>query len=320
MKRLGLTGNTSSLKWIGPEVQVACILLIYLISLEVGQYEEVFSQVVDYSQELGGKRELMERFPQSTSSVSDDVNASLLAQPEGDGEEAEEHIHMPNPSYWPLLLSIAVVIAIVALLLVFTAPWILLIVFPLVLIGILGWGLENPMAPVKEKFDLVYQAAKADHWKFKIGQNVVDKQGNWLGTVRGRFTRYILVERGSFLPKVYYVPQSVIRDQIKNNTIFLTLSEEELVSKGFTHVPEDLYEEAPEHAVPVVRGRPLFSNRPLSPAETGHYNYGRMWPGINTDASGSYHRGEVNPTPQSYVTDDIVSTDANIPVRTISPD
>ena len=176
------------------------------------------------------------------------------------------------------------------------------------------------MAPVKEKFDLVYQAAKADHWKFKIGQNVVDKQGNWLGTVRGRFPRYILVEHGRLLPKVYYVPQSVIRDQIKNNTIFLTLSEEELVSKGFTHVPEDLYEEAPEHAVPVVRGRPLFSNRPLSPAETGHYNYGRMWPGINTDASGSYHRGEVNPTPQSYVTDDIVSTDANIPVRTISPD
>ena len=64
-----------------------------MISLEVGQYEEVFSQVVDYSQELGGKRELMERFPQSTSSVSDDVSASVLAQAEGDGEEAEAARH-----------------------------------------------------------------------------------------------------------------------------------------------------------------------------------------------------------------------------------
>jgi hypothetical protein len=291
-----------------------------LISLQVGQDEEVFSQVVDYSQELGGKRELMERFPQSTSSVSDDMNASLLAQQEGDEEEVEQHIHMPNPSYWPLLLSLSVVVSLGVILLLTIAPLVFLVAVVCVFICILGWGLENPMAPLKEKFALVYQAEKADPWKFKIGQNVIDKEGNWLGTVRGRFPRYILVERGRLLPKVYYVPHRYIRDQIKNNTIFLTLSEEELVSKGFTQIPEDLYDEVPEAGIPVVRGRPLFSNRPLSPAETGHYNYGRFWPGINTDASGSYHRGEVNPTPQSYVTEDIVTTDVDIPVRTISPD
>ena len=205
-----------------------------------------------------------------------------------------------------------------ALLFVFTAPWILLIVFPLVLIAMLGWGLEDPFAPLKEKFDLY--PAVVDRWKFKIGQNVVDKRGNWLGTVRARFSRYILVERGRLLPKVYYVPQSVIQDQIKNNTIFLTVSEDELVSMGLTRIPEDLYDEVSEAGVPVVRGRPQFARRPLSPAETGHYNYGRMSPGINTDASGSYHRGEVNPTPQTYVTEDIYSTDEDIPVRTISPD
>jgi hypothetical protein len=112
----------------------------------------------------------------------------------------------------------------------------------------------------------------------------------------------------------------LIRDEIKDNTLFLTVSEDDLVDMGLTSVPEDLYEEVAEPEVPVVRGRPLFANRPLSPAETGHYNYGRRWPGINTDASGSYHRAEVQPTPQTYVTEDIYSTDEDIPVRVISPD
>jgi len=45
-----------------------------------------------------------------------------------------------------------------------------------------------------------------------------------------------------------------------------------------------------------------------------------MSPGMNTDASGSYHRDEVQPKPQSYVTEDVYSTDEPIPARVISPD
>jgi hypothetical protein len=46
---------------------------------------------------------------------------------------------------------------------------------------------------------------------------------------------------------------------------------------------------------------PLYGRSPLSPAETGHYNYGPNYPGINTDASGSYRRDEVRPDPERYV-------------------
>jgi hypothetical protein len=52
-----------------------------------------------------------------------------------------------------------------------------------------------------------------------------------------------------------------------------------------------------------VKGVPLFARGPLSPAETGHYNYGPNFPGINTDAAGSYRPEEVRPVPQKYVAD-----------------
>jgi len=116
------------------------------------------------------------------------------------------------------------------------------------------------------------------------------------------------------------VPQSAIRDQIKDNTVFLTLSEDDLVRMGLNRIPDDLYDEAPAVEVRTVRGIPQFARRPLSPAETGHYNYGRMSPGMNTDASGSYHREEVQPEPHTYVTADVYTTDEPIPPRTISPD
>ena len=174
------------------------------------------------------------------------------------------------------------------------------------------------MAPVQERYIAVY--GPVDSGKFKIGQNVIDVQGNWLGKIQARFTRYILVERGRLVPKVYYVPQSAIKEQIQKNTVFITLSEDDLVHRGLTSVPDDLYDELPEPGMPRVSGIPLYARRPLSPAETGHYNYGRRWPGINTDASGSYHRNEVLPTPQTYVTEATYATEEPIPPRGISPD
>lgn len=259
----------------------------------------------------------MDSSPHSASSISEEVDTSLLAHREGDIEEAEPHVHLPNPSYWPILLSLTIAIAMGALLFVSSAPWVPLLVLPFVLACMLGWALEDPMASLKEQVVTVYQVI--DLQKFKIGQNVVDSQGKWLGKVQARFSRYILVESGGLFPKVYYVPQSATRDQIKNNAIFLTLSEDDLVRMELNRLPNDLYDEVPDVGIPTVRGRAQFARRPLSPAETGHYNYGKNWPGINTDASGSYHREEVLPIPQDYVTEGVYATD-RIPPREISPD
>ncbi len=61
-------------------------------------------------------------------------------------EEAEHHIHLPNPSYWPLILGAAVLVEVTGLLFVPEGPWLSIIAAPFVLLGILGWGLEDPMA------------------------------------------------------------------------------------------------------------------------------------------------------------------------------
>jgi hypothetical protein len=267
----------------------------------------------------GGIQELMDGSPQSASYTPEEANASLLEQHvDGHEEEASPHIHLPNPSYWPVLLSLAVAVTICGLVAVSIIPWISLIGIIFVFICIMGWALENPMASLKDVYITVRR--KVDPWKFKIGQNVIDSQRKGLGNVEARFSRYILVERGRLFGSVYYVPQSAVRDEMKNNTILLSVSEDDLLRMGLNNVPDDLYDEVTEYGVPVVRGAAQFARRPLSPAETGHYNYGRRSPGINTDASGSYHRDEVLPRPQTYVTEGMYTTDEPIPSRVISAD
>jgi len=267
----------------------------------------------------GGIQELMDGSSQSASYTPEETNAALVEQHiEGEQEETSHHIHLPNPSYWPILLGAAIAVTMIGLLVVSINVLIALIGIILVFIFIMGWALEDPMAKLKDVYATVRQ--RVDPWKFKIGMNVLDAQRTWLGKVQARFSRYILVERGRFFGTVFYVPQSVVRDEIKNNTIVLTVSEAELLNRGYSNIPDDLYEDVPEPGFPIVRGAAQFARRPLSPAETGHYAYGRRSPGMNTDASGSYFRNDVLPRPQTCVTEEMYTTDEPIPERVISPD
>ena len=151
---------------------------------------------------------------------------------------------------------------------------------------------------------------------FDLGLEVVDKDGKRLGKIEARFSRYILVERGGLFVKAYYVPHNAI-SSFDGKVLHLSYSEEDLRIKGFNQVPDDLYIETPEPGVTDLSGVAQFARGPLSPAETGHYNYGKHYPGINTDASGSYHREEVVPHPQKYVGESSTmnSTDLSIEPR-----
>ncbi len=92
----------------------------------------------------------------NTSVTEEELLASDVAADEELVEEEEEaHIHLPGPSLWPLLLSAAILLVFVGLILVGTpgndalsglAPWLIFIGLPCVLIGIMGWALENPHA------------------------------------------------------------------------------------------------------------------------------------------------------------------------------
>ena len=232
--------------------------------------------------------------------------------------EDEHHVHLPNPSFWPITLSIAVVVTMSGVLFFPDNPWLTIIGAPFVLICMVAWALEDPMAPLKEKLLRV----AVDHSTFAIGQEVIDKDGFSIGKVQARFKRYILVESGGLLNKVYYVPQNIAKNIPHKRLVALSLSEQQLVDKGYNNLPDDLYDEVPNYGVPIVSGMPQYSRGPLSPAETGHYNYGPHYPGMNTDASGSYHREEVNPTPQTFVAEwrESYATSKNIPASDLPSD
>jgi hypothetical protein len=236
-------------------------------------------------------------------------------------EEEEHHIHLPNPSLWPLLLSAAILLAVIGLFFIPDAPWLTIVSVPLILVGILGWALEDPSAPQKVKYMTSPEIAGVLA-KFQIGQVVLDKDGEDLGTVEARVGHYILVGHGGLSLKVFYVPPRLIEDEIRDNVVRLKVSVVDLLKRGLDHVPEDLYDEEPEFGIPQVKGVPMFARGPLSPAETGHYNYGPNFPGINTDAAGSYRPEEVRPQPQRYVGErrSLYNTRRSLPPRVVGAD
>jgi hypothetical protein len=255
---------------------------------------------------------------QSANLAADEQTISVVAGHEAGIAEEEHHIHLPNPSVWPLILSVAILVAIVGLLFIPDSPWLLIVAVPFVLLGIMGWALEDPMAPPQEQ-QVASQEAGVPV-KYPLGQDVVDQDGNWLGTVQARFSRYILVDNGELFVRAYYIPQSLIEENPHNGALRLTVSEADLLRRGLDRVPADLHEEEPEFGFPQTRGTPMFARGPLSPAETGHYNYGPNSPGINTDAAGSYRPEEVRPIPQKYVADRraLYTTRKPIPPRVVS--
>ncbi|HEX7735177.1 MAG TPA: BON domain-containing protein [Ktedonobacteraceae bacterium] len=89
----------------------------------------------------------------STSMTEEELGSSAGNTEEELLEEEEAHIHLPGPSLWPVLLTVAIVLVFVGVILFGTpghdqaaglAPWFIFIGLPCVLIGIMGWALENP--------------------------------------------------------------------------------------------------------------------------------------------------------------------------------
>ena len=68
-------------------------------------------------------------------------------QKENQGTEEAQHLHLSQPSIWPLLLSAAILLCISGLLVLPNIPWLSIIALPFVLAGIVGWALEDPLAP-----------------------------------------------------------------------------------------------------------------------------------------------------------------------------
>ncbi len=75
--------------------------------------------------------------------TAEETNTSLAAHNEEPAEE-EHDIHLPNPSLWPLILSASILITVTGIIFFPENPWLTVVGAPLVIIGILGWALEDP--------------------------------------------------------------------------------------------------------------------------------------------------------------------------------
>ncbi len=131
----------------------------------------------------------------------------------------------------------------------------------------------------------------------RTGQHVYDDQGTRVGKIIVRFPRYLQVERGLIFRRSYYVPLSLVQ-RVEGKRVWLKVSEATLAERGYGKVPSELYH------VPRTSGATVFPDisdaswlgmYPPTPAETGHYHYGPLGPGINTDAGGSYAPHEIDP-------------------------
>ncbi len=116
----------------------------------------------------------METSLQSTHLPVNELSDSLA---EEQLEEGEHHIHLPNPSLWPFILSIAILVTIIGFLFLPTNPWLSVVAAPFVLVGILGWALEDPMvAPFDATIDAYrYNPQITSHDVLEQAEAIVDR-------------------------------------------------------------------------------------------------------------------------------------------------
>ncbi len=85
----------------------------------------------------------METSLQRANLAIDELDTSLQ---QDQADEEEHHIHLPGPSWWPLLLGTAILVTVIGLLFIPDGPWLAIAAAPFILVGIIGWALEDPMA------------------------------------------------------------------------------------------------------------------------------------------------------------------------------
>ncbi len=131
----------------------------------------------------------------------------------------------------------------------------------------------------------------------KAGQHVYDAQGSRVGKITVCFSGYLLVERGVIFRRSYYVPLWLVQG-VEGQRVRLAVREARLAEQGYATAPSELYHvprPAGATVFPDISGASQLGKYPPTPAETGHYHYGPLGPGINTDASGSYAPYEIDP-------------------------
>jgi hypothetical protein len=145
----------------------------------------------------------------------------------GDDEE-HEHIHIPPPSFWPIVLAGCITIMFAGFLstLVISAIGALL-----VLIVMIAWGLEgNESAPTPLTGVPVIGGGDPED-KLAPGARVITSDGRFVGRITRASEDSPLVKQGWIPTRYGYLARSAI-DHIEEGAIVLTLTEQQVRERG----------------------------------------------------------------------------------------
>ncbi len=162
-------------------------------------------------------------------------NIALISPEEGfDAYDAahhhgeHEHIHIPPPSYWPILLSFAVTIMMIGLL--GSRIWIV-VGAVLTVACIFMWGSEGSESIANALTNVPVMGGGDADDKIANGAQVITTDGRTIGRITRASESSPLVRAGWIPTRYGYLARSFI-DHIEEGAIYLTITEAEAKNVG----------------------------------------------------------------------------------------
>jgi hypothetical protein len=143
-------------------------------------------------------------------------------------DEEHEHIHIPPPSYWPIVLAGCITIMFAGFLstLVISAIGALL-----VLIVMISWGLEGSESVPTPLTGVPVIGGGDPEDKLAPGARVITSDGRFVGRISRTSEDSPLVKQGWIPTRYGYLSRSAI-DHIEEGAIVLTLTEQQVRERG----------------------------------------------------------------------------------------
>jgi hypothetical protein len=143
-------------------------------------------------------------------------------------DEEHEHIHIPPPSYWPIVLAGCITIMFAGFLstLVISAIGALL-----VLIVMIAWGLEGSESVPTPLTGVPVIGGGDPEDKLAPGARVITSDGRFVGRISRTSEDSPLVKQGWIPTRYGYLSRSAI-DHIEEGAIVLTLTEQQVRERG----------------------------------------------------------------------------------------
>lgn len=77
-----------------------------------------------------------------------------------------------------------------------------------------------------------------DRVTLQTGMDVFGSDGDKIGSINEIYDNYLLVGKGFFFPKDYYIPISAVEGVDDDNRVYLTVSKDEALNQGWDLVPD----------------------------------------------------------------------------------